>query len=93
MPDRASRTGYQPISQNVDDEADVGLLGAGGRPHQPTISTRGLGRAGRPGSIDLKKLDNAFKRYGICEGELVGVLMCCARKVDGVNCAEGEAKA
>ncbi|KXN90620.1 Phosphatidylinositol 4-kinase lsb6 [Leucoagaricus sp. SymC.cos] len=62
MPDRASCTGYQPLSQSVDDEADVGLLGAGLAEQRPTSSPRGLGRA-RPGSIDLKKLDNAFKRW------------------------------
>jgi len=62
MPDRSNRDGYQPLSQNVDDEADVGLLGTGSRTRAMTSSTRGLTRS-RPGTIDLKKLDNAFKRF------------------------------
>ncbi|KAF5355032.1 hypothetical protein D9756_005261 [Leucocoprinus leucothites] len=59
MPDRASRAGYQPLSQDVDDEADVGLRGASSRTQPTTSSTRGSTRT-RPGSIDLKKLDNAW---------------------------------
>lgn len=62
MPDRSNRDGYQPLSQSVDDEADVGLLGTGSRTRTMTSSTRGLTRS-RPGTIDLKKLDNAFKRF------------------------------
>ncbi|KAJ3570961.1 hypothetical protein NP233_g4066 [Leucocoprinus birnbaumii] len=62
MPDRSSRAGYQPLSQDIDDEADVGLLGAASGAPPPTTSTRGSTR-NRPGSIDLKKLDNAFKRW------------------------------
>lgn len=62
MPDRSNRDFYQPLSQNINDEADVGLLGTGSRA-RATSSTRGLTRA-RPGTIDLKKLDNAFKRCG-----------------------------
>ena len=61
MPDRSNRDGYQPLSQSVDDEADVGLLDTGSRTRAMTSSTRGLTRS-RPGTIDLKKLDNAFKR-------------------------------
>ncbi|ESK85210.1 phosphatidylinositol 4-kinase type ii subunit alpha [Moniliophthora roreri MCA 2997] len=51
--------GYQPLSQSVDDEdvADVEAQAS----NAPT--TRGLRRAGRPGHIDLTKLDNAFKRW------------------------------
>jgi len=62
MPDRSNRDGYQPLSQSVDDEADVGLLDTGSRTRAMTSSTRGLTRS-RPGTIDLKKLDNAFKRF------------------------------
>ncbi|KAG6842078.1 hypothetical protein C0991_002732 [Blastosporella zonata] len=55
-----SRSGYTPIAQSideVDEEADVG-------DHQPGPSNRATrGHSGRPGSIDLKKLDNAFKRW------------------------------
>ena len=56
-----SPAGYQPISQTideVDEEADVGIV------NQPPSSrpTRGFRRHSHPGGIDLKKLDNAFKR-------------------------------
>lgn len=66
MPERASRAGYQPLSQDVDGEAEVGLLEADVGAQQSAVSTRGLRRSGRPGNIDLKKLDNAFKRYALC---------------------------
>ncbi|KAF9452374.1 hypothetical protein P691DRAFT_661092 [Macrolepiota fuliginosa MF-IS2] len=63
MPDRANRAGYQPLTQDVDGEADVGLPETDVGAQQQVISTRGLRRSGRPGNIDLKKLDNAFKRW------------------------------
>jgi hypothetical protein len=50
----ANRSGYQPISQSIEEEADVG---------DSLPTTRGLRRVGGPGSIDLSKLDNAFKRW------------------------------
>ncbi|KAF7782539.1 hypothetical protein Agabi119p4_1915 [Agaricus bisporus var. burnettii] len=65
MSDRSTRAGYQPITQSSDDETDVGLLGTEQRLlPQSSISTRGLGQGrARPGNIDLKKLDSAFKRW------------------------------
>ncbi|TFK44679.1 phosphatidylinositol 3 and 4-kinase-domain-containing protein [Crucibulum laeve] len=63
MSDRANRSEYQPLVHSVDEGDDVG------DDNQPSTSTtrpgntRGLRRAGRPGSIDLKKLDHAFKRW------------------------------
>ena len=56
MPDRSE---YQPLTQNADDDGDVG----GGLPQPVTSSFRGMRRAQRPGHIDLSKLDTAFKRY------------------------------
>ncbi|KAJ3896253.1 phosphatidylinositol 3 and 4-kinase-domain-containing protein [Lentinula edodes] len=52
-----SRAGYQPLSQLVDETEDVDVT-----EELPQPSTRGLRRPGRPGHIDLTKLDNAFKR-------------------------------
>jgi hypothetical protein len=61
----SSRSGYQPIAQpfdEVDHEADV-EEGNQASSSQPLTTTRGsLRRPVRPGSIDLTKLDNAFKR-------------------------------
>jgi phosphatidylinositol 4-kinase type 2 len=53
-------SGYQPLSQSVDEETDVGDSSLQGS--SPTQPTRALRRAHRPGPIDLSKLDNAFKR-------------------------------
>ncbi|KAF5348627.1 hypothetical protein D9758_006851 [Tetrapyrgos nigripes] len=47
-----SHTGYQPLAQSADDDATV-----------PAQTPHGLRRAGRPTSIDLSKLDTAFKRW------------------------------
>jgi hypothetical protein len=58
----ANRLGYQPISQIVDEEADIGD-GVQRSPATQRRLTRGLRRAPRPGTIDLKHLDNAFKRF------------------------------
>ena len=55
-----NRSGYQPISQAIDEEADIGD-GVQRSPSSRRFS-RGLRRAARPGHIDLKHLDNAFKR-------------------------------
>lgn len=55
-----SRSGYTPIAQSIDEadeETDVGDL----QPGPSNRPTRGRS-TGRPGNIDLKKLDNAFKR-------------------------------
>ncbi|KAG6845386.1 hypothetical protein H0H87_009733 [Tephrocybe sp. NHM501043] len=57
-----SRTGYTPIAQSideVDEEADVGDR----EPGPSNRHTRGRTRTRRAGTIDLKKLDNAFKRW------------------------------
>ncbi|KAG5653044.1 hypothetical protein H0H81_002561 [Sphagnurus paluster] len=58
-----NRSGYTPIAQSIDEEEeDVGTFNPG-TSSAPSTNTRGLRRAGRPGSIDLKKLDTAFKRW------------------------------
>ncbi|KAJ4483446.1 phosphatidylinositol 3 and 4-kinase-domain-containing protein [Lentinula aciculospora] len=53
-----SRAGYQPLSQSVDDTEDVDVT-----EERPRHTVRELRRPGRPGHIDLTKLDNAFKRW------------------------------
>jgi hypothetical protein len=60
----SSRSGYQPIAQStdeVDHEADI-EEGNQASSSRPLTTTRGLRRPVRSGSIDLTKLDNAFKR-------------------------------
>lgn len=55
----AGRSGYQPLAQAISEETDVGEA------EQSAIdgaSSRGPRRLGRRGSIDLTKLDTAFKR-------------------------------
>lgn len=52
-----SRAGYQALSQSVDDEEDVGETAQLMAP-----TGRGRRRAHKSGSIDLTKLDQAFKR-------------------------------
>lgn len=64
----ASRSGYQPLQSHEDDEDDVGhdtrpTTNAAGSSAGATGSSHHRPRAARPGSIDLTKLDNAFKRY------------------------------
>ncbi|KAF8893365.1 phosphatidylinositol 3 and 4-kinase-domain-containing protein [Infundibulicybe gibba] len=54
----SNRSGYQPLSQSIEEEQDVGDLG-----QAPSNATRGQSRSGRRGSIDITKLDNAFKRW------------------------------
>ncbi|KAG6810974.1 hypothetical protein H0H92_009557 [Tricholoma furcatifolium] len=57
-----SRTGYTPIAQSIEEaneESDVGDFAPG----PSTTHTRGRSHTIRPGSIDIKKLDNAFKRW------------------------------
>jgi phosphatidylinositol 4-kinase type 2 len=51
-----NRSGYQPLSQSLHEETDVGEGLSG--PSQPSSARR----ITRPGNIDLTKLDNAFKR-------------------------------
>ena len=59
-----NRSGYQPISQAPDEEeADIGDSANVQRSPSTRRLARGLRRAARP-SIDLKHLDNAFKRLG-----------------------------
>ncbi|KAK0212691.1 phosphatidylinositol 3 and 4-kinase-domain-containing protein [Desarmillaria ectypa] len=54
----SNRAGYQPLVQTADDEGDIGE-GA----QLPTSRANGRHRASRSGSIDLFKLDTAFKRW------------------------------
>ncbi|TFY69801.1 hypothetical protein EVG20_g2985 [Dentipellis fragilis] len=65
-----SRSEYQPIPSQADDEgseADVGeeLPQPVTSPSIPSRSgrSRGIRRLNHPGHIDLRKLDNAFKRW------------------------------
>lgn len=61
MSARSQRSGYQPL-QSHEDESDIG---DDPRPSTSLSDTNGAPsqrRAGRPGHIDLTKLDNAFKR-------------------------------
>ncbi|EJD03291.1 uncharacterized protein FOMMEDRAFT_156678 [Fomitiporia mediterranea MF3/22] len=65
MPNRAD---YQPLSQSADDDVEQQQSGStsGAGPSSTTPVSRGskgLRRKGRPGPIDLKKLDVAFKRW------------------------------
>lgn len=54
-----STTGYTPLSQDIVED-DVGEVQASSsKPTRHRI---------RPGSIDLKKLDNAFKRLEFYKG-------------------------
>ncbi|KAK0226072.1 phosphatidylinositol 3 and 4-kinase-domain-containing protein [Armillaria fumosa] len=54
----SNRAGYQPLVQTVDDEDDIGE-----GTQVPTSRASGRRRASRSGSIDLHKLDTAFKRW------------------------------
>ncbi|KAF5385849.1 hypothetical protein D9615_002528 [Tricholomella constricta] len=70
----SNRSGYTPIAQSIDEadeEADVGEPNPGSS-SRPITTTRGPRRPGRPGSIDLKKLDNAFKRQKVKRKKKVG---------------------
>ncbi len=53
----SNRAGYQPLVQTIDDEDDIGE-----GTQVPTSRASGRRRASRSGSIDLHKLDTAFKR-------------------------------
>jgi hypothetical protein len=69
-----NRSGYQPISQGPDEEeADIGDSANVPRSPAARRMARGLRRAARP-SIDLKHLDNAFKRSGYVGVSLMSVL-------------------
>jgi hypothetical protein len=90
----ANRSGYQPLSQSVE-EADVG------EGVQPSPSTRRLSRrlrAPRRGSIDLSKLDNAFKRQAPSEQLRVSkqlmtrIIRDLHLQMDGVHRTESKAK-
>lgn len=62
----SGRSGYQRIAQSIDEidaEADLGEHNQPLLPRPATSTNSGRRRANRPGSIDLKKLDNAFKRW------------------------------
>ncbi|TFK75459.1 hypothetical protein BDN72DRAFT_868130 [Pluteus cervinus] len=56
----SNRTGYQPLPQTIDEETDVGEADIEAGPSDP--NTRD-GRHARRGSVDLTKLDQAFKRW------------------------------
>ncbi|KAG7449538.1 uncharacterized protein BT62DRAFT_928253 [Guyanagaster necrorhizus] len=54
----SDRAGYQPLAQTVDDEDGIGE-----GTQLPISRASGRRRASRSGSIDLSKLDKAFKRW------------------------------
>ncbi|KAF8658260.1 hypothetical protein AX16_002036 [Volvariella volvacea WC 439] len=63
----ASRAGYQPLPQTIEEESDVGEYNANEANNSQlappaSAATRGRRRV-RPGSIDLTKLDTAFKSH------------------------------
>jgi hypothetical protein len=58
MPDS---TGYQQLPQDLEDETLIDEEVSEG--HTKAARGRSLLRAHKPGHIDLRKLDNAFKRY------------------------------
>jgi hypothetical protein len=67
-----SRSGYQPLSQNADDadeRYEYGVAGEGPLLPQPVTAgepSRGrMLRRNAPRSIDLGKLDTAFKRWAV----------------------------
>ncbi|THH04986.1 hypothetical protein EW146_g10024 [Bondarzewia mesenterica] len=66
MPNRSE---YQPLPQSLDEEeTDVGEEGLPAPATQPSATAtgrrgRGIKRSHHPGNIDLRKLDNAFKRW------------------------------
>ncbi|KAL0072349.1 Phosphatidylinositol 4-kinase LSB6 [Marasmius tenuissimus] len=57
------RAGYQPLAQSIDEEEGDVAVEAQSSPNAVKPTTRGLRRPGRPGHIDLTKLDSAFKRW------------------------------
>ncbi|EKM54262.1 uncharacterized protein PHACADRAFT_174771 [Phanerochaete carnosa HHB-10118-sp] len=60
MPHRAE---YQPLAQHIDDDDDEGDVSDVLPAPVTAPSRRGLRLSQRPGNIDLKKLDHAFKRW------------------------------
>lgn len=80
-------SGYQPLSQSADEEADVG----GSISQRPPSSraARGLRRSHRPGPIDLSKLDNAFKRQALWIDNMFSTSQQCFQ-MDRINCTESE---
>lgn len=63
MPDSS---GYQQLPQDLEDETEEQVQ----EDHTKATRGRSLRRAHKPGHIDLRKLDNAFKRYA--SNSLVG---------------------
>lgn len=58
----SGHAGYQPLGQSVDEiTQEVDVVEENLASSSLSVPTRGR-RAARRGSIDLKKLDNAFKR-------------------------------
>ncbi|GLB37089.1 putative phosphatidylinositol 3- and 4-kinase [Lyophyllum shimeji] len=83
----ASRAGYTPIAQSIDEadeEPDVQEVDAGSSTKPMNTTTRGRRRPARPGSIDLKKLDNAFKRRVLSTPAIVGILLGVSRWTESI---------
>ncbi|KAL0574956.1 Phosphatidylinositol 4-kinase LSB6 [Marasmius crinis-equi] len=57
------RAGYQPLAQSIEEEEEDVVVQDQPFPNAVKPATRGLRRPGRPGHIDLTKLDTAFKRW------------------------------
>jgi len=84
MSARSMRSEYQPL--HTHDDEPVG--------EEPTASTstalvHSQRRSIRPGSIDLTKLDNAFKRLVYFNSSTLSWLK--SIKLDGVNSTESQA--
>lgn len=84
MPARSS-SGYQPLNQSIDEEEDVGDAIQAPQ-SRPTAGTRGR----RRGSIDLTKLDTAFKRLGGLV--LIMFILLKGRQMDRIYSTESEAE-
>lgn len=77
MASRADRSGYQPLRSTEDEtEEELGQHNEseGSRPTRPRL---------RPGSVDLTKLDNAFKRL-VLEKRLYLYMLICDRWTESI---------
>jgi len=83
-----STSGYQPLSQAEEHVSD-GEAAEDDVPF-PQPPTRGIRRANRPVSIDLHKLDTAFKRFVfILPGHIIRFNW--KLQMDRIYCSEDEA--
>lgn len=82
-----SPAGYEPLPQHAEEDEET-VNGGPDPDHIAKPSHRqALKRPFKPGHIDLRKLDNAFKR---CGGRLPADLNLTSCQVDRIHCAKGE---